>query len=100
MSIDRTETMIGITYARMGKRFDAKKILDSLQNQSKERFVSPWFLACLNFALGENDQGFEHLEKAYKDRDSDLITIIPNPILESLRSDPRFKALLKKMDLE
>jgi serine/threonine protein kinase/Tfp pilus assembly protein PilF len=100
LSINRAETYIGITYARMGKRFEAKKILDSLQNQAKERDVSSWFLACLNFILGENDQGFKYLEEAYEDRDSDLIVIATTPILDSVRPDQRFKAMLKKMNLE
>jgi hypothetical protein len=51
-------------------------------------------------ALGENNQGFRLLERAYEERDYLLSQIKVSPSFDSVRSDPRFKALLKKMNLE
>jgi len=93
-------TAIGITYAKMGRREEALQLLDDLINKSKEEYVPPLGMARFYFALGENDQGFRWLEKAYEDRDSGLWAIKVNPLYDSVRSDPRFKAILKKMGLE
>ena len=50
--------------------------------------------------LGKKDKAFEYLDKAYENRDSALYLIKKDAGLESLHSDPRFKAFLKKMGLE
>ena len=57
-------------------------------------------MALIHFALGENDKGFERLEKAYEERDSRLRKLKTDPIFDNVRSDPRFKELLKKMGLD
>jgi Tfp pilus assembly protein PilF len=91
---------IGITYAKMGRRDEAQQMLDDRIKRSKEEYVTPLGMAHLYFALGENDQGFKWLDKAYEDLDSELNNIKVNPLYDSVRSDPRFKAMLKKMGLE
>ena len=91
---------IGITYAKMGKREEAQQVLDDLINRLKEEYVPPLGMASFYFALGENDQGFKWLDKGYEDLDSGLWNIKVNPAYDSVRSDPRFKAILKKMGLE
>jgi TolB-like protein/Tfp pilus assembly protein PilF len=93
-------TAIGITYAKMGRRDEAQQVLDDLLKRSKEEYVSRLGMARLYFALGENDQGFKWLDKAYEDLDGGLYNIKVNPFYDSVRSDPRFTALLKKMGLE
>jgi tetratricopeptide (TPR) repeat protein len=93
-------TGIGITYAKMGRREEAQQVLDDLIKRSKEEYVSPAGMARFYFALGENDQGFKWLDKAYEDLDSRLWNIKVNPAYDSVRSDPRFKAILEKMGLE
>jgi serine/threonine protein kinase/tetratricopeptide (TPR) repeat protein len=93
-------TAIGITYAKMGRRDEAQQVLDDLINRSKEEYVLQVGMARLYFALGENDQGFKWLDKAYEELDSGLWNIKVNPLYDSVRSDPRFKAILKKMGLE
>ncbi len=50
--------------------------------------------------LGQKDQAFKWLEKAYEERDFWITFIKVAPYFDSLRSDPRFKILLKKMNLE
>jgi hypothetical protein len=48
---------------------------------------------------GEPDQAFEWLVKAYEARDPDLMFIKDDPLLGTLRGDPRYKALLRRMHL-
>jgi hypothetical protein len=50
--------------------------------------------------LGEMDQAYEWLEKAYEERDQQIVWLKVWPLFDPLRSDPRFKAMLKKMNLE
>jgi serine/threonine-protein kinase len=94
------EAAIGVVYARMGEIVKAKQVLNDLIEQSKHLYVSPYALAWLYFALGKKDQGFAELEKAYKIHDSWLDEIKVEPFLDTARSDPRFAALLKKMNFE
>jgi serine/threonine protein kinase/Tfp pilus assembly protein PilF len=91
---------LGLVHAKMGKRGEAEEALDELIKRSKQAYVSPTGLALIYFALGKNDQGFEWLEKAYDDHDLWLRQINVEPAFDSVRSDPRFKALLKKVGLE
>jgi len=93
-------SFLGLVHAKMGKRGKAQEALDELIKQSKKACVSPSVLALIHFALGKNDQGFEWLEKAYDDHDLSLHGIKVEPAFDSVRSDPRFGVLLKKMGLE
>ena len=93
-------TAIGITYAKMGRREEALQLLDDLIKRSKEEYVSRSGMASFYFALRDDDQGFMWLDKAYEERDSGLNNIKTNPSYDSVRSEPRFKSLLKKMGLE
>ena len=96
------EIAIGIAYALMGRGDEAQEILEYLTEQSKKEYVPPSYLAALSFSLGDTDQGFEWLDKSYEDRDYFLTLFMWMPLLDifGLRSDPRYKALLKKMNLE
>ncbi len=94
------ETWRGIACVKAGKRSEARKILSDLLKRARQAYVSPVVLAGLYFALGENDQGFESLDNAYDERDSRLLEIKVIPEFDCVRSDPRFKKLLKKVGLE
>jgi len=91
---------LGTIYSYSGRRDEARKVLDELHQLSKQRYVSPFYIALIYMGLGQKDQAFEWLEKAYKKRDHWLETLKVHPWLDSLRSDPRFIELLKKMGLE
>jgi len=94
------EVWRGIACVKVGKRSEAYGILDDLLKRAKQAYVSPVLLAVLYLALGENDQGFERLDRAYRERDSRLLEIKVLPEFDGVRSDPRFKELLKKVGLE
>ncbi|TET19059.1 MAG: tetratricopeptide repeat protein, partial [Candidatus Aminicenantes bacterium] len=91
---------IGTTYANMGKTAEAYQVLNELIERSKRMYVPRYKLANIYFALGDNDQGFAWLERAYKEREYGLPLIKVGTLSDSVHSDPRFKALLKKMRLE
>jgi TonB family protein len=87
-------------YAMAGEKEKALEILEELITQSRQKYLHNYGFASIYAGLGEKDKAFEYLEKAYESRDRILSMVKISPPLESLRSDPRFKAFLKKMGLE
>lgn len=87
-------------YAKWGKRKEAEKLLKEIIEESEKTYVSPTEIACIYGALGDFDQAFSLLEKAYSERDNKLQYLKVAPAWDPLRSDPRFKALLKRMNLD
>ena len=87
---------LGYAYARAGRREEALQILD----QVKALGPSNVGLAQLYAVLGENDQAFASLERAYQKHDFGLANLRVSPFFDPLRSDPRFKQMLKKVGLE
>ncbi|MGD9346844.1 MAG: protein kinase [Candidatus Aminicenantes bacterium] len=94
-----SDALIGITYIKMGMIEEAKQILNDLIEKSKEGHDVSYFIASLCFWLGENNQGFEWLNRAYEDQDPWLWYLKVDPSLDIVRSDSRFKDLLKKIGL-
>jgi len=88
---------LGHAYARAGKSAEARKLLDELKEQSKRRYVSWWDIAAIYAGLGEKDQAFAFLEKAYEQRV--VMWWNGGPLLDPLRSDPRFQDLQRRMGL-
>jgi TolB-like protein/DNA-binding winged helix-turn-helix (wHTH) protein/Flp pilus assembly protein TadD len=87
-------------YAVAGKREEAQEILEELkQQQSSGHYVSPFFFAIIYLGLGEKDQAFEWLNKTFEENPYKLAFIRFNARFDSLRSDPRFDALLRRMKL-
>jgi TolB-like protein/DNA-binding winged helix-turn-helix (wHTH) protein/Tfp pilus assembly protein PilF len=87
-------------YAVMGKKTEAEKILNGLQRQSKVGYVSSYMIAAIYSGLGQNDQAFAFLEKAYQERSSDIIYFVRADLrIDPLRSDPRFQDLLRRLAL-
>lgn len=89
----------GLIYAKMGRISETKKVLEDLIRQSQKSYVPNYHIALLYFYLGDKDKGFLYLEKSYGERDYEMTRIkVDRYIEENVRSDPRFKALLKKMN--
>ena len=91
---------IGISYAKMDKIAEARQVLESLIVRSKQEPQLCFSISILYFALGEYDRGFQWLEKACEQRNNSMVFLKVEPLFDSVRSDPRFKALLKKVGLE
>jgi TolB-like protein/class 3 adenylate cyclase/Tfp pilus assembly protein PilF len=87
-------------FAKSGRRSEAQTILDQLLEVSRQRYVPPSLIAFIYTGLGEKEKAFKWFQKAYEIRDPYLVYHIVAPYYDSIRSDQRFSALLKKMGLE
>ncbi len=90
---------LGNAYAVAGKKTEALAILHELLQMSAQRYVSPYSIALVYVGLGDRDQAFQWLDKAYDEHSVRLINIAVHPRLTGLRSDPRFAALVKRIGL-
>jgi len=92
---------LAITHARMGNTAEAREILNEFLKRSERQYVSPDEIALIYASLGDKDQAFAWLDRAYEARSAFLITgILGSPNYDPLRSDPRFDALLRRIGLE
>ncbi|HYV05518.1 MAG TPA: tetratricopeptide repeat protein, partial [Blastocatellia bacterium] len=91
-------SLLGHAYAASGKKAEARRILAELDKQ-KQRYVSPYTVATIYAGLGEKDQAFKWLEKAFEDRDIWLMNLKVDPVFAGLRSDRRFESLLQRTAL-
>jgi serine/threonine protein kinase/tetratricopeptide (TPR) repeat protein len=87
---------IGIAYARMGRKDEAREILERIESIPMAYYSK----AQLCFSLGENDKGFEYLDKEYEQPGNSIPSLKIDPLVDSVRSDPRLKELLRKVNLE
>ena len=91
---------LGFAYAAAGKREQARKILAKLKKLHEQGVVPSGSIAILYGALGELDEAFAWLEKAYEERDPELTYIkVPARRFEPLRHDPRYQDMLRRMGL-
>ena len=86
-------------YARLGKRDEATKALAQLNESAKHRYVSAYTFATAYAGLGDKDQVFQWLERSNADRAYEILWIKVDPLLDNLRSDPRFPDLVKRVGL-
>jgi len=99
---DNAETWSGLghAYALSGNRAEAQKILDHLKEVSAHSWVAPYNVAVIHAGLGHKDQAFALLDQAYKDRSYYLPTYLATDArMNSLRSDPRFGELNRRVGL-
>jgi tetratricopeptide (TPR) repeat protein len=90
---------LGRTLALSGKRNEALRILRDLEDLGTGRYVSPFELAAIHFALAQADEGFIWLTKAFQDRCFELICLRVDPRWQSLRGNPRFQKLFEQLGL-
>ena len=91
--------LLGHTYAAAGRTAEALGILRQLEATSSHAYVPPYPIALIYAALGQRDEAFAWLDKAYAGRDSWLDYLAVDPRLDVLRSDRRFSDLLRRMKL-
>jgi AcrR family transcriptional regulator len=82
------------------RRDEAHKVLKQLQKLSKERYVTPYGVARIYAALRETDETFTWLETAYAQRANWMVLLRVDPCFDDLRSDPRFRALMRRMNFQ
>ena len=87
-------------YAVSGQRDKAERMLAELKEQAKQRHIPPISFAIIYTGLGEKDQAFAWLEKVYEERNGrELGEVRVSPMFDSIRSDPRFTDLLRRVNL-
>ncbi len=91
---------LGYAYAVSGDRTKAVATLKELDEASARRYVSPFSAALIYLALGDKDRALAGLEKAYEVRSMWLILLKMDRLLNPLRSEPRFIALMNRMNFE
>jgi TolB-like protein/DNA-binding winged helix-turn-helix (wHTH) protein/Tfp pilus assembly protein PilF len=90
---------LGYAYAVADNRDEALSILRQMKTQSQQSYPFSCLIAEVYAGLGDKDRAFEWLNRAYKERDGQLTSLGFDPFFDSLRSDPRFADLVRRMGL-
>jgi TolB-like protein/DNA-binding winged helix-turn-helix (wHTH) protein/Flp pilus assembly protein TadD len=99
-SLPMAHALLAHAYATAGRKAEAQKELILLTHIGRERYVPASYLAIVAIALGDKNQAFAYLQKSYVDRSEQLLYLSVEPLVDPLRSDPRFETLLKKVGLK
>jgi tetratricopeptide (TPR) repeat protein len=86
-------------YGLAGRKGEARKLIDELKERARLRYVSGFLLAEAYGGLGEKDRALTWLERAYEDHDQWMVFINAYPGLDPLRSEPRFQASVRRMNI-
>jgi serine/threonine protein kinase/tetratricopeptide (TPR) repeat protein len=98
-SSTRYRADLAFAYARAGRGDEARANLAELDELSKSRYVSPYYLASARAALGETDLAFTLLEQAFAERSHGMTFLTTDPSLDDLRPDPRLAGLIQRVGL-
>lgn len=90
---------LGLTLGLSGNPLEARTLLRRVRHKAAERYVPPTSFAWINLGLGDTEATFEWLNRAVDECDQLLMAIKSYTFLDPIRSDPRFAALLRKMNL-
>jgi TolB-like protein/Tfp pilus assembly protein PilF len=91
---------LAITYAKMGRREDAQHVLDQLLEKSHQDYVPADSIAAVYAAMGERDEAFRWLSRAIDEHSAPMRGFIFNPDFRSLRFDPRFADLVRRIGID
>ena len=91
-------TSLGWALGLAEHRQEALTILGGVEKRRTQEYVSCVFMALTNVGLGDTEQAFSCLEKAEEERDPELAFLNAWPFFDPLRADPRFQALLRRMN--
>ena len=89
----------GIAYAKAGHRDKAEEMIGKFREIAKTQYVPTCRIAGIYGALGDKDKAFEELNKAFEVRDWELYRLNADTYWEPLRDDPRFKEIMKRLNL-
>jgi tetratricopeptide (TPR) repeat protein len=93
--------LLAHAYATAGRKADAQRELNVLTGMvSHNQYVPPSYLAIVSLALGDKDKAFDYLQQSYRDRSEHMLYLGVEPLVDPLRSDPRFDVLLKQVGLK
>jgi len=97
---DDARSSLAHAYVLIGRQAEAEGILRILTQRSKNTYVSPYILATVYAGLGKRDKALEFLEKAFRERSLEVTWEIKADLrLDTLRSDPRFQNLIRRIGI-
>jgi tetratricopeptide (TPR) repeat protein len=102
LSHDDSMTLAGLghAYALAGQQARAIDILDTLTQRAQQKYETPDCAALVHLGLRDSDQTFACLDKCLEDRSEGMCKIKVDPVLDPLRTDPRFDALVQRMNIK
>src|SRR5262249_9630103 len=91
---------VAYAYGQLGKKTQAIHVVEELKRLCGERYISPFAIATAYIGIGDKDEAFKWLEKAYEERSNFLwlLRVYPQPAV--LRLDPRYQDLLRRVGLQ
>jgi Flp pilus assembly protein TadD len=95
----RCVSTLGHAYAISGQRRMAEQALARLRKQARQRYVAPYDMAEIHIGLGQKEQVFKYLEMAYADHSCLILWLRTDPRFDTIRGDPRYGDLLRRMHL-
>ncbi|MDQ2972608.1 MAG: hypothetical protein M3R20_06470 [Pseudomonadota bacterium] len=96
----QSSPQLAICQAHVGDITAARATLAQLQTAARSRYVDQTYIAAIDAALGDKDRAFAALNQAYRDRSVHMVSLWMNPWLVPLHGDPRFQALVQKVDAQ
>ena len=94
-----TAAALGYVLARAGRRTEAEGLLAELEAQRRRDYVSPVAFATLYLGLDDHERALDWTERALEERRGWLAYLRVNPLLDPLRGQPRFEAMIEKLGL-
>jgi TolB-like protein/tetratricopeptide (TPR) repeat protein len=91
---------LGYVDALLGKRSEAEKIIEELKERTAQEYIDPVLIAYIYIALGDKDEAFAWMDKAYQERSGLFVWLQIEPKFDPIRSDPRFDELVRRMGLK
>jgi tetratricopeptide (TPR) repeat protein len=92
--------IVGASYALVGQISKAQKLLGELRELSEKTYVPPMAIAWIYGAFGDAESAYDWMEKAVDEHDGLVAFLSDHAMFDSIRSHPRYHALLRKMNLE
>jgi tetratricopeptide (TPR) repeat protein len=91
--------LLGLAHGRAGDRREALKLLDELQQVARRGYVPSYHFAAVHIGLGDADEAFAWLGRAYEERSDVLVYLGVEPAFDPIRGDARFQDLVRRVGL-
>jgi len=92
-------SLVAMTAALQGRRTDAESMAAELRERARTDYITPASIAYIYVAAGNLTEAFHMLDVAANERDPNLVGLMSNPIFDPIRHDPRYQAMLDKLQL-
>ncbi len=97
--VPRMLGMLGEALGRSGEKEEAREILRRVEDMATREYVDPWSLCRQYMVLGEEGKALDFLEQSFEERSTLALFAPIEPLLEPVRTDPRFRALIDRLHL-